>query len=50
MINQTATSYKVKLGQNWDAGKRNKIRDLLAQRGTATDMETLKQMEIFGLF
>lgn len=50
VINQTETSYKVKLGQNWNAEKRIKIRDHLIQRGTAVDLETVKQMEVFGLF
>jgi nitroimidazol reductase NimA-like FMN-containing flavoprotein (pyridoxamine 5'-phosphate oxidase superfamily) len=48
-ITQRETSYKVKLGQNWNQDRRNKIRDLLIQRGTSIDLDTVKQMQNFGL-
>lgn len=50
MVFQTEISYKVKLGQNWNIEKRNKIRALLVERATPLDLETVEQMEVFGLF
>ena len=49
VLQQKETSYKVKLGQNWNAEKRQKIYDHLVQRGAAIDHETLRRMDEFGL-
>jgi len=42
-------SYKLKLGQNWDLDKRNKIHKLLIERGNSIDLETAKLMDKFGI-
>ncbi len=43
-------SYKVKLGQNWDIVKKNKIRTKLLERSDPIDLETIKIMEAFNIF
>ena len=50
MLSTADLSYKIKLGQNWDLEKRQKVRSLLLQRGASIDSETVELMEEFGLF
>lgn len=50
ILKSSEITYKVKLGQNWDMKKRMKIKALLLERNQQIDIETVEQMNNFGIF
>lgn len=49
-LKSSEITYKVKLGQNWDMKKRMKIKARLLERNQQIDIETVEQMNNFGIF